>query len=535
MTEIRYRPGRWFGIVSEHGIALLPDVLDEDAVKQVWSSFAEGRGLAGVLETLTSAFGVGLMSLPPFAVVALEGELVRVAVRGDLLVTVTESLDETDPPSVLSGEGVTTWSERMIASPVAVSVRQKASRRGSALSLPISSGVVLCSQLTSTFRGATVEAGPGSVEAPVEEESDTEAIDSEPEIEPEIEPEATGLAIAPEPTAPPADPAPVDSAPVDSAPVSAPVSALADTAAPSAVPLGGGAENDLDEWGYPRSSTDTPVPPVAESAPAADPEASVRPEVTAPPEATFPPAAPAPLAPPVLPDAGVPDAALPPEATRAPESTMAREQTRVPSETVRPAEEEYDHLFGATVARVVEDAAVRVAEPDEAAVIGGVPSFAVDNAPSAVAPAGTDGDHDGHTISIAELRALQAAAPPAPPVPERRPTPTARLELSTGDVIELDRPVVIGRRPATGRASAHELPQLVTVPSPMQDISRSHLDVRAEGIHVVVRDLATVNGTVLRRAGQVPVRLNASEPVVVVGGDVLDLGDGVTVTVREFV
>ncbi|WKK70870.1 hypothetical protein Q0F99_14080 [Rathayibacter oskolensis] len=45
------------------------------------------------------------MALPPFAVVALEGGLSRVAVRGDLLVEVVEELDESAPVLVLSGEG----------------------------------------------------------------------------------------------------------------------------------------------------------------------------------------------------------------------------------------------------------------------------------------------------------------------------------------------------------------------------------------------------------------------------------------------
>lgn len=504
MTEIRYRPGKWFGIVSEHGVALLPDVLDEDAVKQVWSSFSEGRGLAGVLETLTSAFGVGLMSLPPFAVVALEGELARVAVRGDLLVTVVEELDEAAPPSILSGEGVTTWSERMITAPVSISVRQKAGRRGSALSLPISSGVVLCSQLTSTYRGAIVEAGP--IEAEIESD---EALFLEPEASlptpalPPVAPEQPAVVEAVPAPLPESDPEPepvVAAEPVQPAPITPPAPPLATVTAPAI-------DSDLDEWGYPRAAPSLPEPAVPE--PAVTPDPIVTPEPAADP-------------------------------TRQLESTITPDLTRLPSETVRSADDEYDHLFGETVARVVEDAAVRVTEEDAApapagpgGLIGGVPDFAPSASP---APATEPGDHDGHTISIAELRALQGASPVVAVAAERqRPDPIARLELSTGDVIELDRPVVIGRRPATGRASAHELPQLVTVPSPMQDISRSHLDVRAEGIHVVVRDLATVNGTVLRRIGQAPVRLNASEPVVVIGGDVLDLGDGVTVTIRELV
>ncbi|NQX28328.1 FHA domain-containing protein [Microbacteriaceae bacterium VKM Ac-2854] len=501
MTEIRYRPGKWFGIVSEHGVALLPDVLDEDAVKQVWSSFAEGRGLAGVLETLTGAFGVGLMSLPPFAVVALDGELARIAVRGDLLVSVVEDLDESVPPGIVSGEGVTTWSERMIAAPVSISVRQKANRRGSALSLPISSGVVLCSQLTSTYRGAIVEADQGETG--------------------EIEPLAVVVDEA--------DEAPVAAAaPAIAEPVAPVIAAVPESAVPNPAPTPPPAQpvDDLDEWGYPRAE---PEAVAAVSAAAPGPEPRPAPALEPEPESAAI-EEPAPIPAPIPAAISVATPVVQPELTRHPDATMATEHTRFPAaETVRTPEDEYDHLFGATEVRVVEDAAVRAA-PDDGLLISGVPgAVAAPSAPPTPAPE-DDGDHDGHTISVAEMRALQASAPVAP---APRAGTIAVLELSTGDVIELDRPVIIGRRPATGRAAAGQLPQLVTVPSPMQDISRSHLDVRAEGIHVVARDLGTVNGTVLRRVGQAPVRLNGSAPVLVVGGDVLDLGDGVTVTIRE--
>ncbi|MDY0915004.1 hypothetical protein SOM15_19420, partial [Rathayibacter festucae] len=185
MTEIRYRPGRWFGVVSERGMALLPDVLGEEGVKQVSEAFAEGRGLAGVLETLTGVFGASLLALPPFAVVALEGDLSRVAVRGDLLVEVVEELGDGAPVVALSGEGVTTWNERMIAAPVSISLRVKAGRRGAALSLPIGSGVVLCSRLTATFRGETLEARPVGAEAgepPEEEVPVVEPVVAEPVV-----------------------------------------------------------------------------------------------------------------------------------------------------------------------------------------------------------------------------------------------------------------------------------------------------------------------------------------------------------------
>src|SRR6185503_17750508 len=97
----------------------------------------------------------------------------------------------------------------------------------------------------------------------------------------------------------------------------------------------------------------------------------------------------------------------------------------------------YDHLWGATIVRSVEDAAVR---PEE--------ELDEPESPSALE---TAGDHDGATISIAQARALRAAAP-EPLAPPRPPAP-ARIRLSTGQVLSLDRTVVIGRRPRSTRVS----------------------------------------------------------------------------------
>lgn len=146
------------------------------------------------------------------------------------------------------------------------------------------------------------------------------------------------------------------------------------------------------------------------------------------------------------------------------------------------------------------------------------------------------GDHDGETISLAQARALREAAArggdTVPPLaPPRMPAP-GRLRLSTGVIVPLDRTVVIGRRPRSTRVSGTDLPRLVAVDSPQQDISRSHLELRVEGDTIVATDLQTTNGTVLLRAGTSPTRLHPGEQTVVVPGDVLDLGDGITVDVE---
>lgn len=165
------------------------------------------------------------------------------------------------------------------------------------------------------------------------------------------------------------------------------------------------------------------------------------------------------------------------------------------------------------------------------------------DAPAAPAAAIAEGDHDGSTITLAELRAMRGELPAAPAsdVPPPGTAPTAlipeiasgRIRLSTGQTIELDRPVIIGRRPRSTRASGATMPRLVAVDSPEQDISRNHLEIRPEAGACVVIDLHTTNGTTLRRPGVEPLRLHPGEQTVVVRGDVVDLGDGVTVAFEE--
>ena len=111
--------------------------------------------------------------------------------------------------------------------------------------------------------------------------------------------------------------------------------------------------------------------------------------------------------------------------------------------------------------------------------------------------------------------------------------PLGAVAVSSGARFVLDRTAIIGRRPRASRVSGHEVPQLITVPSPQQDISRSHLELRLEGWHVVALDLGTTNGTTLYREGYEPVRLRSREGVVLHDGDHLDLGDDVHLTFGE--
>lgn len=109
------------------------------------------------------------------------------------------------------------------------------------------------------------------------------------------------------------------------------------------------------------------------------------------------------------------------------------------------------------------------------------------------------------------------------------------VDISTGGSFSLDRGAIIGRRPRVSRVSGTDVPQLITVPSPQQDISRSHVELLLEGWHVVALDLGTTNGTWLVRAGEEPLRLPPREGALLHDGDVLDLGDGVQLRLRSAV
>lgn len=140
---------------------------------------------------------------------------------------------------------------------------------------------------------------------------------------------------------------------------------------------------------------------------------------------------------------------------------------------------------------------------------------------------------NGHANSPERSACRLCAAPLSGPTRTVARPPLGAVAVSTGEGFVLDRTAVIGRRPRASRVSGSDVPQLITVPSPQQDISRSHLELRLEGWHVVALDLGTTNGTTLHREGYEPLRLRPREGVVLHDGDLLDLGDEVHLTYGE--
>lgn len=147
-------------------------------------------------------------------------------------------------------------------------------------------------------------------------------------------------------------------------------------------------------------------------------------------------------------------------------------------------------------------------------------------------------DRDGHT-QVGTPRA-DFERPPIPGqeiAPEVVSEPVASLVFSTGDVVAVDRTVLVGRAPEARRFASHDQPHVVTVPSPHQEISSTHLEIRpgagADHGSAIATDLGSTNGTVLAQPGLDAEDLRPGIAVSLIPGAVLDLGDGVTIQVTN--
>jgi hypothetical protein len=113
----------------------------------------------------------------------------------------------------------------------------------------------------------------------------------------------------------------------------------------------------------------------------------------------------------------------------------------------------------------------------------------------------------------------------------------ARLTFSSGEVVDVDRSVVVGRAPEHGRFGGDDQTRIVTVPSPHQEISSTHVEIRpgtgADHGSAVVTDLGSTNGTVVAQPGQPAEDLRPGVAVRLVPGATIDLGEGVTIRVSE--
>lgn len=95
------------------------------------------------------------------------------------------------------------------------------------------------------------------------------------------------------------------------------------------------------------------------------------------------------------------------------------------------------------------------------------------------------------------------------------------LTLPNGDVVPLDREVILGRSPSTSDIPAAEKPNLVRLSDP--GISRNHAHILIDGWQVLVRDLGSSNGTEIIAPGEEPLTLRAQQDYPLEAGSVVRL------------
>jgi len=100
------------------------------------------------------------------------------------------------------------------------------------------------------------------------------------------------------------------------------------------------------------------------------------------------------------------------------------------------------------------------------------------------------------------------------------------FRLATGEDLTLDRVYRIGRSPRPRRIPEGEALELLTVASPSAIVSANHLEIRQDGDAVVLTDLGSTNGTLVRFALGRTQRLRSGASLTVLPGTTVDIGDG---------
>lgn len=131
----------------------------------------------------------------------------------------------------------------------------------------------------------------------------------------------------------------------------------------------------------------------------------------------------------------------------------------------------------------------------------------------------------GHLTPVDSVNCRVCRQPVAPQEPRQVARPMlGGLRLPTGEVVPLDRGVVLGRKPAPLENST-DWPHLVHLPSDHTFVSRMHLHIELDGWQVLARDLDSRGGTMLTMPGRPTERMRAGEAYALEPGTTLDLAE----------
>lgn len=210
-------------------------------------------------------------------------------------------------------------------------------------------------------------------------------------------------------------------------------------------------------------------------------------------------------------------------------AALAYSGPQTESEGVADAESMFSEMWGRTMRRPVEEAALRELVGQDAPAA----SAAREPAPVPAAPtvpASVDAEdageapacpryvvHDGQTLPPWKSQQLRASLA------------QVTVVASTGNRIPLDVSVVVGRAPsAEGAAGA-----VLVVPGSNAQVSRNHLRISREGGAVLVTDLGSANGSTIVRRGRAAESLAPHVPTPLGVDDVVELCEGITVRVER--
>ncbi len=176
-----------------------------------------------------------------------------------------------------------------------------------------------------------------------------------------------------------------------------------------------------------------------------------------------------------------------------------------------------------------------------------------------------EGDHDGDTVAARgtagpparesrmptrpQVQAVRCAAghsnPPlgqscrlcGQPIVDRaiklvdRPS-LGRLRFDDGLVVELDRPLLVGRKPDHQPVPPinGESPGIVALPDPDKALSRLHLEVQIEDWHVLVVDRGSANGTLVEIPGHDGEALRPNQRCMIIAGTRVTLAEAASLT-----
>ncbi len=541
-ARVRYGPGPGTAVAGPGSVGLVQGPPDDPAVSAIVDALLSGADIHDLIDRLAV---VGIRSLPGFAVAFAEGDDVRLLIRGGASAQVGH-----DAETTFTGAGTTSWFETVVASgPLTMRIPEATTDR------------------------ATFVLVAGSAPASV--------IDFDPASGDAGDP-TSGEPVAPRRVARFESAAPVPPVMPKRAPVAdAPSSVAVNPPVPTEAPAAGFASEDID-FGHLLGATVYRTVEAAAVRPDDEGEDGAGQggdEATDPIGVEEPPA--------VNPT----DALLVPalDETLDPEEPPASFETRVYDAIDPPLPPAPDPASG-LISAVPGMAGTRAeegerftpvtspmasGEPDRGPVrlpatstepTGSLHAASVPPAPAPVATASAadTGDHepDSHTISIADLRARQAAGGassgptvqavhctamhPNPPHSDRCRTCDAHildhsvrtisrpslgeLHFDDGQIIPLDRPVVVGRKPADDALVGGEAARAVRLSDPDSLLSRTHLEVRLVDWQVQIVDRDSMNHTFVALPGKPPTQLRPAEPFPIPPATIVRLGDAATFT-----